>query len=274
MSATVVQSRFQVAHGGAVLHTVLQYLGVAFKRGRPGFWLRNEGELEYIYSDFVKAARARLADLHPDRGGDPESFGSLSVQVDRVKDAFHRRGIGIDRTILTQKEKRPPRKLFLSDEQRAEIKRKAHLATRARQARVRRANRPAHYRAMARARWHKNKANGTQWKPPPGYKVKHSRRARLNSKLARRRWRQNNRAHANMLKRRHHHKHRDRINELKKLKRKINPKREGRQRKGSAAWKHRAEWRRARWARLGGRKGMAKLKNQEILQSENSEQAA
>ena len=60
---------------------------------RYGFWLRFEGELDYLLVDARGAFLARTKRAHPDYGGSAEEAASLSVAWRLIRRRFARRGI-------------------------------------------------------------------------------------------------------------------------------------------------------------------------------------
>lgn len=68
-------------------------MGIKFKHGHQ-FWLKNGAELDYIYYDFQVRAKEIKRELHPDAGGDLESFQDFSADCDWVVKCFARHGIG------------------------------------------------------------------------------------------------------------------------------------------------------------------------------------
>ncbi len=73
--------------------SVLRYLGISVPcdgKGN-GFWLRNEHQLEELYLEFQIRRRQRLAELHPDKGGDVKAYTSLNAACQMVERQFQRR---------------------------------------------------------------------------------------------------------------------------------------------------------------------------------------
>jgi hypothetical protein len=83
--------RKRAANGcSARTRTILKSLGIPFRPGW-GFWETNADQLEYIYFDFLKAARDRKRELHPDLNGDEKAFQEFSAICDMVKRQFRNR---------------------------------------------------------------------------------------------------------------------------------------------------------------------------------------
>jgi len=87
--------------------TDVTFLGIPFIN-RQYFWLANEADLEYLYDDFVKAAKVIKCRLHPDRGGNTESFARFSKHCSMVVNAFRKHGIDQRDTINTFTRTRRP----------------------------------------------------------------------------------------------------------------------------------------------------------------------
>jgi len=83
---------------------MLTFLGIPFIN-RQYFWLANEADLEYLYDDFVKAAKVIKCRLHPDRGGNTESFARFSKHCSMVVNAFRKHGIDQRDTIIRLQER-------------------------------------------------------------------------------------------------------------------------------------------------------------------------
>jgi hypothetical protein len=60
---------------------------------RHGFWLRFEGELDYLLVDARAAFLAKIKRAHPDCGGSTQEAASLSVAWRLIRRRFARRGI-------------------------------------------------------------------------------------------------------------------------------------------------------------------------------------
>jgi hypothetical protein len=79
------------------IHLFLR-LGIDLRRKnlskrRHGFWLRFEGELDYLLVDARSAYLAKIKQAHPDCGGSTEEAASLSVAWRLIRRRFARRGI-------------------------------------------------------------------------------------------------------------------------------------------------------------------------------------
>lgn len=92
MSLAPVISHFRATNSVTVMG-MLNALNIPYRK-QHNFWLRNEDQLEYLYSDFNKRVREVRAALHPDRTGDHETasiFGQMADKIDRI---FRRHGVG------------------------------------------------------------------------------------------------------------------------------------------------------------------------------------
>jgi hypothetical protein len=90
--STVAKTRFRYTSKVVRVGPFLRSLGVQFKPGRP-FWSVNRHLLPTIYAAMLNAARSKMRELHPDRGGDGHEFGNFLVSCRAVKKAFFRAGL-------------------------------------------------------------------------------------------------------------------------------------------------------------------------------------
>jgi hypothetical protein len=140
----IVQSRFQYRGRHPAAPWFLNKLDVPY-RGGGDFWKNNRHHLRALYDAMKDAARERMAELHPDRGGNGHEFAGFIADYRAAQKSFAFHLIG---------EPLPPTVKFTSKEQLLRNRKAA-------QARVRRRkNRPAR-NAARRADYAAKKANGT-----------------------------------------------------------------------------------------------------------------
>jgi hypothetical protein len=72
---------------------VLTFLNIPFKNTFH-FWIDNEAELDYIYDDFIRESKKLKCRLHPDNGGDEESFSRFNKFCLMALSSFCAHGIG------------------------------------------------------------------------------------------------------------------------------------------------------------------------------------
>jgi hypothetical protein len=94
----LARSRPQPVLGNDATINLFLRLGIDLRRKnkskrRHGFWLRFEGELDYLLVDARAAFLARIKRAHPDCGGSTEEAASLSVAWRLIRRRFGRRGI-------------------------------------------------------------------------------------------------------------------------------------------------------------------------------------
>jgi hypothetical protein len=91
--STVAKTRFRYTSKVVRVGPFLRSLGVKFKPGRD-FWTVNRHLLPAIYAAMQDAARDKMRELHPDRGGDGHEFDCFLAVYRGVKKAFLRAGLG------------------------------------------------------------------------------------------------------------------------------------------------------------------------------------
>jgi len=72
---------------------MLKLLKIPFNN-RWDFWTNNQDELEYIYNDFIRESKKIKCLLHPDNGGDTETFTRFNGFCQKFANTFHNHGIG------------------------------------------------------------------------------------------------------------------------------------------------------------------------------------
>lgn len=126
---TTVASSIYGRRPNLIVTVLLREMGIPHKPGGK-FFLRNEGELEYIYADFVRRAREIRASLHPDRpGGDEVKFQTFSANVDAVTRSFRRNGIDREDALTLHRRKEENRARQKAKDDTAEARRHRYATT-------------------------------------------------------------------------------------------------------------------------------------------------
>jgi hypothetical protein len=143
----IVSSRFQYARRTRKVHSFLRRLDVPYRDG-DHFWKDNHHQLRELYEAMKDAARERMVELHPDRGGHGQDFARFIADYRAAQKSFSLHLASAPPSSSTIK--------FTPIEQvRRDIK--------AAQARARRRKNKKAFRAYRRELYHRKRAAG--WRP-------------------------------------------------------------------------------------------------------------
>jgi hypothetical protein len=170
----LVQTRRRYAVRRFGIRGFLRGLGIPFSTRTNDFWTDNHLVFPEIYAAMKEAARDRMAELHPDRGGDAHSFGNFVAHL-RAAQKYFRRYIPLEPASPSTVIFKTKRQIFL-EKQAAKMRE------------WRRKNRK-HFRAVCRARYARKRAEGWRDVKNPERIRRYKKRHRRKVLNANKRWR-------------------------------------------------------------------------------------